>query len=314
MKDITKAHIAILIVNIIFGLNIPIAKKALGVFDFDPLALSFLRMSGAAIIFWIASLFIKTKRIEKKHILTLILAALFGISINQISFIVGLKTTSPIDASLIITLTPIITMLISALYLREPITTKKFIGVFIGFIGAILLILSSNSLGNGSRSFLGNALVFTSSFSYALYLVFFKKFISTYHPIEIMKWMFLISSIIILPFTFNSVQGAMSGEFPLELILRISYVIIGATFTTYLLIPIGQKNLRPTTLSMYNYLQPIIAAVVTVFFTSEVFGYQKIISTILVFMGVYIVTQSKSRAQLEEEKRLKAEAQSSKKK
>lgn len=302
MKDVSKAHISILIVNIIFGLNIPIAKIVLGNFDFNPLALSFFRMAGAASIFWIASIFIKTKKIQKKHIITLVLASLFGISINQISFIIGLKTTSPIDASLIITLTPIITMLISAAYLKEPITTKKFFGVLIGFVGAILLILSSNSFGNGSSSILGNSLVFLSSFSYALYLVFFKKFISTYHPVEIMKWMFLISTIMLLPLTYNAVDYQFKQSFSPELILRVFYIVVCATFITYLLIPIGQKNLRPTTLSMYNYLQPIIAAIIAVVFTSETFGLEKIISTILVFIGVYIVTQSKSRSQIEIEK------------
>lgn len=302
MKDVSKAHISILIVNIIFGLNIPIAKIVLGNFDFNPLALSFFRMAGAASIFWITSIFIKTKKIQKKHIITLVLASLFGISINQISFIIGLKTTSPIDASLIITLTPIITMLISAAYLKEPITTKKFFGVLIGFVGAILLILSSNSFGNGSSSILGNSLVFLSSFSYALYLVFFKKFISTYHPVEIMKWMFLISTIMLLPLTYNAVDYQFKQSFSPELILRVFYIVVCATFITYLLIPIGQKNLRPTTLSMYNYLQPIIAAIIAVVFTSETFGLEKIISTILVFIGVYIVTQSKSRSQIEIEK------------
>ncbi len=298
-----NGHIAILIANIIFGLNIPISKAVLSDYGFDPLLLSFLRMIGAAILFWTVSLILKPERIKPKHIWIIILASIFGVSLNQVSFIVGLKTTSPIDASLIITLTPIITMLISALHLKEPITFKKTIGVLMGLSGAVILILAGQKgLGNTPRSVLGNSLVLTSALSYSIYLVFFKRFVSKYHPVEIMKWMFLIAAITITPLIYTqSDLGELRGM-EIGLLLRILYVIVGATFTTYFLIPIGQKLLRPTTLSMYNYLQPIIASAVAVFFAQEIFGGNKITATILVFLGVYIVTRSKSRADIEAEK------------
>ena len=141
MKDVSKGHVAILIVNIIFGLNIPIAKEVLSNGIIDPLALTYFRVVGAALVFWFASIFIKSEKLTKKDFLILFLGSIFAISLNQTSFIVGLQTTTPIDASLIITLTPIITMLISAAYLKEPITTKKSIGVLVGLSGALILIL-----------------------------------------------------------------------------------------------------------------------------------------------------------------------------
>ena len=303
MKAASKGHIAILIVNIIFGLNIPIAKEVLGTGGIDPLALTYFRVIGATLVFWFASIFIKSEKLTKKDYLLLSLCSIFGVSLNQTSFIVGLNTTSPIDASLIITLTPIITMLISAAYLKEPITSKKFIGVLIGCLGAVVLILNSRYFNTGgSRSWLGNMLCLLSCISYASYLVFFRDFIKTKHPVTLMKWMFLFSIIILTPITAPAAVAVDFSSIPPAIFFRILYIVLMATFLTYLLIPIGQKTLRPTTLTMYNYIQPIIAAIVAIVVGQDIFGWDKAISAVLVFIGVYIVTKSKSRDQLEIEK------------
>ena len=303
MKDISKGHIAILVVNIIFGLNIPIAKEVLSDGAIDPLALTYFRVIGAALVFWFASIFVKSEKLTKKDFLFLFLGSIFAISLNQTSFIVGLQTTSPIDASLIVTLTPIITMLISAVYLKEPITTKKLIGVLVGCFGAIFLIINSKYFNIGAdRSWTGNMLCLLSCISYACYLVFFRDFIKTKHPVTLMKWMFLFSAIILAPVTLPTVMATDIARISPNLLIKMIYVVVMATFLTYLLIPIGQKNLRPTTLTMYNYLQPIIAAVVAVVVGQDIFGWDKAISAFLVFLGVYIVTQSKSRQQLDIEK------------
>lgn len=307
MKGASKGHIAILTTNIIFGINIVIAKNVLSNGNIDALALTYFRMLGATIAFWIASLFVKREKLTIKDFVILFFASLFGIVINQTSFIVGLKTTSPIDASLIITLTPIITMLISAAYLKEPITSKKIIGVLIGCLGAVILIFSSKYLNvSGTRSWLGNSLCFLSSLAYACYLVFFRDFIKTKHPITLMKWMFLFSAILLLPIGIPKISAVDLRSINNLLGVEIIYVVLMATFLTYLLIPIGQKHLRPTTLTMYNYLQPIIAAILAIFLGQDNFGIEKVLAAILVFLGVYVVTQSKSRQQLEEENKTKS--------
>ena len=307
MKGASKGHIAILTTNIIFGINIVIAKNVLSNGNIDALALTYFRILGATIAFWIASLFVKREKLTVKNFVVLFFASLFGIVINQTSFIVGLKTTSPIDASLIITLTPIITMLISAAYLKEPITSKKIIGVFIGCLGAVILILSSKYLNvSGTRSWLGNSLCFLSSLAYACYLVFFRDFIKTKHPVTLMKWMFLFSVIMLLPIGIPKISAVDISSINTIIGVEILYVVLMATFLTYLLIPIGQKNLRPTTLTMYNYLQPIIAAVLAIFLGQDVFGLEKVLAAVLVFLGVYVVTKSKSRQQLEEESNIKS--------
>ncbi len=307
MKGASKGHIAILTTNIIFGINIVIAKNVLSNGNIDALALTYFRMLGATLAFWIASLFVKREKLSIKDFVILFFASLLGIVINQTSFIVGLKTTSPIDASLIITLTPILTMLISAAYLKEPITSKKIIGVFIGCLGAVILILSSKYLNvSGTRSWLGNSLCFLSSLAYACYLVFFRDFIKTKHPVTLMKWMFLFSVIMLLPIGIPKISAVDISSINTIIGVEILYVVLMATFLTYLLIPIGQKNLRPTTLTMYNYLQPIIAAVLAIFLGQDIFGIEKVLAAVLVFLGVYIVTKSKSRQQIEEESKAKS--------
>lgn len=303
MKGVSKGHIAIFATNTIFGINIFIAKDVLSNGTIDALTLTYFRFLGATAAFWLISLFITREKLTLKDLVILFFAAVFGIVINQTSFIVGLKSTSPIDASLIVTLTPILTMLISATYLKEPITTKKILGVMVGCSGALILILSSQYLSvSGTRSWMGNLFCFLSSLGYACYLVFFRDFIKTKHPVTIMKWMFLFSAIILMPIGIPKISAVDFNSISNIIGVEILYVIIMATFLTYLLIPVGQKNLRPTTLTMYNYLQPIIAAVLAIFLVHEKFGWEKVLAAILVFLGVYIVTQSKTRQQLEEEK------------
>ena len=84
-----------------------------------------------------------------------------------------------------------------------------------------------------------------------------------------------------------------------EVYAGIAFVVLGATFLAYLLVMVGQKNLRPTLVSMYNYVQPIVASAIAVAMGMDTFGWSKAGAIILVFTGVYIVTQSKSKAQLD---------------
>ena len=297
-----KAHLAILATNIIFGINISISKNVMQEY-LNPFNLTFFRMIGACLIFWIASFFLKNDKIERKDFLFVFFAALFGIFINQFSFVQGLSMASSINASIIVTFTPIMTMLVSFLFLKEPITWKKVIGVLMGATGAIILVLTSHSnISNTEGSIWGDIFCFISCLAYAIYLTRFKWLIDKYHPITLMKWMFLFASILGLPFCFDSISSVDFETISLQAYLQIAYVIVGATFVTYLLIPIGQKSLRPTTLTMYNYLQPLITTCITVIFGLGTFGFIKTFAAALIFAGVYVVMKSKSRMQMEKEK------------
>jgi len=209
--------------------------------------------------------------------------------------------TSSVDASIVVTMLPIVTMIFSALILKEPITQLKVVGVLIGAAGALLLIFSEQIEGLSSGNMLGNLIVFSATVSFALYITLFKRLIERYHPVTIMKWMFLFATITGLPFSYTSLMATDFTTLLMADWVKIGFVVFFATFIGYLLLPIGQKTLRPTTMSMYNYVQPIVASLIAILIGVDRLGYEQIISSVLVFSGVYIVTQSKSKAQMEAE-------------
>ena len=299
MTNLNKkhGHIALFVANVIFGFNTPITRTIVPEV-LDPFVMTFFRMMGAAILFWAISPFTKKEKVPPRDIMLFFFASLFAIVLNQTSFIYGLSKTSPIDASLVVTLLPIVTMLLSAIIIKEPITWLKAVGVLTGASGAIILVLNSNN-ESSSGSMIGNLIVLGSVTSFALYLTLFKDLISRYSPLTTMKWMFLFAALLTFPMSFNLLTSTNISQFDTSVYLRIGYVVVLATFLTYMLIPIGQKTIRPTTISMYNYLQPVMASILAILIGLDKFGPDKIISAALVFMGVYIVTQSKSKADLE---------------
>ena len=298
-KKVLSGHVSLLIANIIFGANNPIARVLMPEI-IDPLALTFIRFSGGMILFWLVSLFFKREQVPAKDKFLLFCASIFALSFNQLPFFKGLSMTSSVDASIVVTMLPIVTMVFSALILKEPITQLKVVGVLIGAAGALLLIFSEQIEGLSSGNMMGNLIVFSATVSFALYITLFKRLIDRYHPVTIMKWMFLSATITGLPFSYTSLMATDFTTLVMADWVKIGFVVFFATFTGYLLLPIGQKTLRPTTLSMYNYVQPIVASLIAILIGMDRLGYEQIISSVLVFSGVYIVTQSKSRAQLEE--------------
>jgi len=295
-------HGSLLIAYIIFGLNVPIMKSVLADGELTSLAIAFLRFTGATAIFWIVSLFLPREKVPFRDKLLLFCASIFGVFLCQFLFSLGLYRTSPIDAAVINTVSPIMTMILAAFFLKEPVTWKKAIGVFIGASGALLLILSEDVHDRGGASLAGNLIVMLSTLSFVIYLTAFKNLIMRYSPVTLMKWMFLFATVCGLPFCWRDVSAIDYKIIPAGIWLKTSFVIVMATFLSYLLIPIGQRYLRPTIVSMYNYIQPIVSSLVAVAIGMDVFGWKKAASTLLVFVGVYVVTQSKSRAQLEAEK------------
>lgn len=288
--------------NLIFGINTPIAKTVLATGMISSASLTFMRMMGGALLFWIASLFIKREQVPIKDIGVIFIASLVGVQINQVAFLAGLSMTSPIDASLVVTLVPILTMLFSALYLKEPITWLKGVGVATGATGALILILQAAGASKGQSNLFGNLLCMLSATSFALYLTLFKRIITTYHPITLMKWIFFFSALCCSPFFYQDVAEVDFAQLPWGVLLKAAYVVVCATFIAYLLVPIGQRYLRPTVVSMYNYLQPLVAAIFAIVLSLDTMNWKKGVAALLVCTGVYLVTRSKSKASQEEEK------------
>ena len=298
-----KGHSSMLGANVMWGLMSPMAKFVMVGGAVTPLVVTDLRITGAMVLFWIASFFQKPERVLPKDLLKLLGASLLAIVFNQGCFIFGVGLTSPVDASIITTSMPLLAMVLAAIYLKEPITGKKVLGIAVGATGALLLILGSHQVSEakaaGNHYIWGDLLVLLAQFSYALYFVLFKNFVNKYSLITIMKWMFTYAFICALPFSYNDLLHTEWKSLQNTEIGALVFIVVGSTFISYVLIVIGQKNLRPTVAGMYNYVQPLVASIVAVCWGMDTFNFVKIISVALIFGGVYLVTNSRSKAEME---------------
>lgn len=294
-------HSAIFGANFLWGVMSPITKMIFIEGVIAPMALVGMRMVGAAVLFWVFALLTGIERVPLRDVLLFLVAALLGVVFNQGVYTLGLSMTSPVDASVISSSTPIFTMVIAALYLREPMTAKKVTGVLLGAAGAVMLILSGTEGGQlmGGNA-LGDTLCIIAELCFASYLVFFKSLISRYSPMTVMRWMFTWSTVIVLPFTIGDITSIDYSTLDWGTLGGLAYVVVVATFVCYYLSPIGQKNLRPTVVSMYFYVQPVVATILaTILGTAGTFGVVKVLSVVMIFVGVFLVMRSKSRADIE---------------
>ncbi|RHD57810.1 DMT family transporter [Phocaeicola plebeius] len=302
-----KGHASMLGANTMWGLMSPLSKLLMASGAVTSLVVTDLRIRGAMVLFWIASFFQKPEHVNHKDLITLFFASLFAIVFNQGCFIFGVSLSSPADASIITT-----SMLLAAFILKEPITGKKVLGIACGAGGALLLILGSSqnqpAASSASHTAIwGDLLVLFAQFCYAFYIVRFKDFVNKYSLITIMKWMFTYSFICTIPFSASDLMNAdWSGLKAVE-IGSLTFIVVGATFVSYMLIVVGQKNLRPTVAGMYNYIQPLVACIVAVCWGMDSFNTTKIIAVVLIFGGVYLVTSSRSRKEMEAYKQTERE-------
>lgn len=294
--------------NTMWGLMSPLSKLLMVGGAVTPLVVTDLRIGGAMVLFWIASFFQKPEHVNHKDLITLFFASLFAIVFNQGCF----SLSSPADASIITTSMPLWAMLLAAFILKEPITGKKVLGIACGAGGALLLILGSSQNQPAASSanhtaIWGDLLVLFAQFCYAFYIVRFKDFVNKYSLITIMKWMFTYSFICTIPFSASDLMNADWGGLKAVEIGSLTFIVVGATFVSYMLIVVGQKNLRPTVAGMYNYIQPLVACIVAVCWGMDSFNTTKIIAVVLIFGGVYLVTSSRSRKEMEAYKQAQAE-------
>ena len=294
MNKKAGAHLALAGANLLYGITYSIAKHAMPD-HLSPFAFVFTRILGAGLLFWLLSLFLPREKIKKEDILRLGLASVFGVALNQSIFLNGLNMTTPIDAAIIMTATPILVMVIARLLLREPITSFKILGIVCGATGAILLILYSGDISFGNEQLVGNLMIIINALSYALYLVIVKPLLKKYKPVTVMKWVFLSGFILVTPAGLPEVLQVSWHDLPLDIVLSVLYVTVGVTFFAYLLNIYSLQHVKPVTVSIYIYAQPVIASVAAMIMGQDVITGVKIISTLLVFAGVYFVSYSSSR-------------------
>ena len=276
----------------IYGMNHTIAKVVMPHY-IGPFGFIMLRVVGACILFWLVGLFMPKETIERKDFLRIAFTALFGMCINMLMFFKGLQLSTPINSGVIVTLTPIIILILSAFFLKEKLTRFKFLGIILGFIGALLLILYGNptKVINAPNISFGNTMLLINAVSFGAYLVMVKPLTKKYSTVTLMKWMFLLGVIYTFPFTITEFIEVSWKALPFEAIWRISFVIVGTTFLTYMFNVFALKTLPATTIGAFTYLQPIITIFYAVITGNDILDGVKILACLLVFLGVYLVSK-----------------------
>ncbi|CAM3917422.1 MULTISPECIES: DMT family transporter [Flavobacterium] len=293
MSKRTLAIIGATFVAMIYGSTFTIAKDVMPTYV-QPFGFILIRSIGATILFWLLTFFAPKEKIDKKDFPRIMAAAFFGVAFNQLTFFKGLSYTSPISASVIMVTAPIIVLILSAILIKERIEIKKVIGIIIGLTGTSILILYGKSIGNSSNANWGNFLVFTNAFSYAIYLIIVKKLISKYHAFTFIKWIYSFGLLFVIPFGYSEFNAIEWQSIPIDIYYKIGFVVFFTTFLAYLINLMAMKQLKPTTLSVFIYLQPLFAASFAISLGKDELNLIKITSAVLIFIGVYLVTQKKA--------------------
>jgi len=283
--------------NTIWGAAVPVSKFILAGGVISSTVLADIRILSGTLLFWLASLAVKSERsekVEKKDYWKLLLAAFFSTALVQLFYMKGISLSSPTEAAVCMTTLPIWTVLMSALHLHEKVNVRKAGGILLGLSGTLLITLYGSSISSGG-SFSGAACCLLSQISYAVYLVFFQDIIRKYSPITLMKWKYLFGALMLLPFSAQEVFRTHWTALSPTVWLALVFIIIFSTFISYFLVPFGQKYLQPTTVAVYNYLQPVTASLLAVAAAQETFSLMKLLAMLLVFLGVRLVSTSGRR-------------------
>lgn len=288
------ALLAAFAASAIYGINHTLAKGVMPTY-IEPFGFILLRVTGAAVLFWIISLFFPKEKIATSDWPRILGCAFFGMVINMLFFFKGLSLSTPINSSVIITLSPVMVLILASILIKERITLLKTLGIIIGMAGAIVLVLfSSEESINAPNVPVGNMLFIVNAFSYGLYLILVKPLTKKYSSITLMKWLFFIAIFINLPVTIGEFKAVEWTELPFDAIWKMAYVVVGTTFTTYLLNIYALKQLSAATISAFIYLQPLIAIAFAIAVGADKLTLVKAIAAILVFAGVYMVSIKKN--------------------
>ncbi|MEA1785620.1 DMT family transporter [Arenibacter sp. GZD96] len=291
MSKRTLAILAAIGATTIYGLNHTIAKGVMP-FYVEPYGFIFLRVLGAAVLFWLLSFFVPKEKIVKKDWGRLAVCATLGACVNMLAFFKGLSLSTPINSSVLVTTTPIMVIVLSALLIKEKITLQKATGILIGFIGAVTLIVFGAEVRQDAPNIpLGNLLFIVNSICYGTYLILIKKMIEKYHPFTVLKWLFTLGVLLTFPVAYAQVEAIMWSKIPIDIVGSILFVVVGTTFLTYLFNVFALTQLKASTVSAFVYLQPLIGILFAVFTGKDSLTTLKIVATILVLTGIYLASK-----------------------
>lgn len=295
-SDQLKGHLSIAAAYTIFGLNVVLCKDIANSQAVNPFVLFTLRAIGATAMFWLLSLFLPKEKVQKGDLWKIALASFLGLFLTQTTFLVGITMATSIDCAIIGTLGPVFTMIFAFFFVGEPITGKKASGVAISLAGVLFLIYHSvHSGGAATTTPLGIVMLLLNSLTFSMYLGIFRPLISKYSVVTFMKWAFLFSLLMSLPLSARGLVTTDYAAIPTNVRCEIGYLIVFATVIAYYLIPYGQKYLRPTLVSMYNYLSPIIATTVSIWTGMDVITWQKVVAASAIVGGVILVSKSRAK-------------------
>ena len=286
-----RAHLITLGAFLCFGLMSPLCKWAMESGIITGVSMACFRLCGAALLFWLVSPLAPRQRIEAADWKHLVIMSLCGMGINQFCYVLGVQYTSPTNACVITTSTPVFTFVLSALFLHAAVTARKVGGLALAALGALVLILGSQMQGGRSGSPLGDAICLFSQFSASCYFVFFSGVIKKYHPVVLMRWLFLISAVLTCPFWLREVYALPWLQLGMPEILGSGYVVLFGSFVSYLLMIVGQRHLEPATVAAYNYIQPVIAATVGILLGVDALSWQKVVAVLCIAAGVWAISR-----------------------
>lgn len=286
------ALVAATLVSIIYGVTFTIAKDVMPKYV-QPFGFITMRVGGSVVLFWLISFFGPKEKIAKEDFLRIIAAALFGVALNMLTFFKGLSYTSPIMGAVLMVTTPMIVLVLSAFIMKERMKKRKVLGLVLGLAGTITLILYGKSVVNAPNATLGNLLVFINAVSYGFYLVLVKKLMDKYNAFTFVKWIYTFGFIMVLPFGWNEFQAVSWTTIPTDVLWKIGFVVVFSTFLTYLLNLVSMRELKPTTVAVFIYLQPLFATIFAVSLGKDELSLVKLLSAVLIFTGVYLVTQKR---------------------
>lgn len=287
------ALLAATFVSIIYGVSFTIAKDVMPTFV-KPYGFILLRVLGATVLFWLVSFFGPKEKIQTSDFPRIIAAALFGVALNMLTFFKGLSYTSPISGAVIMVTTPIIVLILSSILTKERMELRKITGILLGLFGTGFLILYGQSMGNATNAPLGNFLVFVNAVSYGFYLIIVKKLMDKYNAFTFVKWIYTFGLLMVIPFGWSEYQEIQWQTIPSMILWEIGFVVVFTTFMTYLLNLVSMRELKPTTVAVFIYLQPLFATVFAMSLGKDQLTVVKVISAILIFVGVFLVTKKKS--------------------
>ena len=290
-----RAHGAMLLAMVLFGVMATFSKDVLTHGGVTGPQLVAFRICGAALLFWAGSLFIPQQRVERRDLLKIVGASIFGCVMSQGGYIVGLSLTSPINATIELTTMPIFTLILSSILLHERITPRRAVGIIMGFTGAVLLIThTASAVAGRPTDFRGDLLILAAQVGYAFYLTHYSNLFRKYDAFTFNKWTFTFASLFILPFTLSPILHIDWPGLSAKTACEIIYIVAGATFFTFLLVVYAQRRLLPTTVSVYNYVQPFVAVVASMVMGLAVPQWMHAVAAALIFTGVWLVVNSTS--------------------